>query len=163
MSNATAPSAIDTAHLRTAIQIANESVAAGNHPFGAVLADPDGTVVLSAQNSVVTERDVTCHAETNLVRLAMRRYDPDQLGSFTLYTSCEPCAMCAGAIYWSGIGRVVFALGETTLYELTGINPDNPTLAVPSRVVFGGGQRSTEVVGPALEDEAAVAHESFWR
>ncbi len=80
----------------------------------------------------------------------------------TLYSSAEPCAMCAGAIYWSGISRVVYALSEEHLLTLTGNHPENPTLSLPCREVFARGQRAVEVAGPMLEDEAAKAHEGFW-
>jgi len=70
--------------------------------------------------------------------------------------------MCAGAIYWCGIGRVVYALSEHKLLGLTGDHPENPTFALPCREVFARGQRSVEVAGPYLEDEAAVPHYGFW-
>src|SRR6478672_12994990 len=96
--------------LRQAIVVARQAREHGNHPFGALLADPDGNVLLSAENTVVTGTDATGHAETNLVRLASARYSTSELRGLTLYTSTEPCAMCSGAIYWSGIGTVVYAL-----------------------------------------------------
>ena len=151
---------LDETLLRRAIAISISSVAHGNHPFGALLAD-GSEVVLEAENTVTTTGDVTAHAETNLVRLA-GRFSLLQLRSFTLYTSCEPCAMCAGAIYWAGIGRVVYALSEHDLLPLTGDHPDNPTLSLPSREVFARGQRTVAVAGPALEDEAREPHIGFW-
>jgi tRNA(Arg) A34 adenosine deaminase TadA len=152
----------DLDHLRRAIAVSHAARAAGNHPFGSVLVGPDGDIVLEAENTVVTERDVTGHAETNLVREAFRTIDPDVLGAHTLYTSCEPCAMCSGAIYWAGVGRVVFALSESGLRELTGDHPANPTLAHPCRLVFAAGSRTIDVSGPHLADEAAEAHRGFW-
>ena len=97
------------------------------------------------------------------VRLASSKFNPVQLRDATLYSSAEPCAMCAGAIYWSGISRVVYALSEERLLSLTGNHPENPTLSLPCREVFARGQREIEVAGPMLEDEAAVPHEDFWR
>jgi tRNA(Arg) A34 adenosine deaminase TadA len=70
--------------------------------------------------------------------------------------------MCAGAIYWAGIGRVVFGLSERSLKTITGDHTENPTLDLPCRMVFAAGQRPTEVAGPLLEDEAAALHEDFW-
>jgi len=148
--------------LRRAIEVAKSARAHGNHPFGAVLIAPDGAIALEAENSVTTESDVTNHAETNLVRKASRTIPRDQLQAYTLVTSCEPCAMCSGAIYWSGIGTVVYGLSETGLRELTGDHPDNPTLQHPCRLVFADGGRDITVFGPLLEDEAAVPHEGFW-
>jgi tRNA(Arg) A34 adenosine deaminase TadA len=151
----------DRTHLRRAIAVAKRAVEHGNHPFGAVLADAAGAVVLEAENTVVTGRDVTGHAETNLVRLTGHLSLAELAGS-TLVTSCEPCAMCAGAIYWAGIGRVVFGLAESGLLAITGANPANPTLSVPCRTVFAGGQRPVTVVGPLLADEAREPHLTFW-
>ncbi|GAA3283751.1 nucleoside deaminase [Paenarthrobacter aurescens] len=149
--------------LRRAIAVSNEARNNGNHPFGAILVNSDGEIVLEAENTVITENDVTNHAETNLVRLASRSIPHDQLPSHTLYTSCEPCAMCAGAIYWAGIGRVVYGLAETGLLEITGSgHPENPTLTHPCRLVFAAGGRPTEVTGPLLEEEAARPHAGFW-
>lgn len=148
--------------LRRAVEISVSAVEHGNHPFGSLLTDASGAIVLEAENTVTTGRDVTGHAETNLVRLASGMFTSDQLRSFTLYTSCEPCAMCSGAIYWAGIGRVVYALSEEGLLGLTGSHPENPTLNLPCRVVFAAGQGTVEVSGPQLEDEAAVPHRGFW-
>lgn len=154
---------IDQVHLRSAIEIARQSRAHGNHPFGALLADANGEVLLTTENTVVTERDCTGHAETNLMRRASREFDRDLLAGCTLYSSTEPCAMCAGAIYWGNVGRVVYALGEAQLLAITGDNPENLTLSLPCREVFARGQRRIEVVGPALEEEAKKVHEGFWR
>ena len=153
-----------TTHLRAAIAVAQRARSKGNHPFGAILVDKNGQVLLEAENTVNTEHDCTGHAETNLVRLASRRYERDVLERCTLYTSTEPCAMCSGAIHWSGIGRVVFALGEEGLYAMTrnGENPDNETMTLPCREVFARCVRPVTVVGPLIEDEARLVHEGFW-
>jgi tRNA(Arg) A34 adenosine deaminase TadA len=70
--------------------------------------------------------------------------------------------MCAGAIYWSGIGRVVYGLAETELIAITGNDAANPTLALPCREVFARGQRQVIVLGPLLTDEARAVHDGFW-
>jgi len=155
----------DERHLRHAIALAGEARASGNHPFGALLVDGRDEVLTLARNSVVTDADPTGHAETNLVRQAgaLAAGQGLDLASCTLYTSTEPCAMCAGAIYWSGIGRVVYALAEVDLLAITGSgHPDNPTLALPCRQVFACGSHPVVVDGPALEDEAHLVHEGFW-
>lgn len=101
---------------------------------------------------------MTNHAEMNLVKLAAQDHDPAFLADCTLYSSTEPCAMCSGAIYWSGIGSVVFACSETRLGEIAGIG-----LNVPSRAVLQTGARIVTVVGPTdLEEEAAKVHMEFW-
>ena len=149
--------------LLQAIAIAREARVHGNHPFGALLADQDGRVLLSAENTVVTDSDATGHAETNLVRRATGAYSAAELAAMTMYSSTEPCAMCAGAIYWSGIGAVVYALAETALYELTGEDPENPTLLLPCRTVFAAGRRSITVAGPFELDAARDVHAGFWK
>jgi tRNA(Arg) A34 adenosine deaminase TadA len=148
--------------MRRAIRLARQAREHGNHPFGALLADENATVLLEAENIVVTESDCTGHAESVLVRTACRTLDEGTLAIATLYTSTEPCAMCAGAIYWAGISRVVFGLRESELRALTGANPENPTLALGCREVFARGQRPIEVIGPVLEDEARSVHDGFW-
>ena len=151
-------------HLRSAITVAQRARARGNHPFGAILVDENNQVLLAAENTVNTDHDCTGHAETNLVRMASRRYERDVLERCTLYTSTEPCAMCAGAIHWSGIGRVVFALSEEGLYAMTnaGAHPDNETMSLPCREVFARCVRPVEVIGPMIEEEARRVHVGFW-
>lgn len=153
----------DLQQLRAAIQIAARARAHGNHPFGALLTDAKGNVLLEAENSVVTGRDCTGHAETNLMRLASARFEPEFLATCTLYSSCEPCAMCSGAIYWGNVGRVVYALSEENLYRMTGAHPENPTLKMPCRELFAHGQRAILVEGPVIQEEGALVHQGFWK
>lgn len=152
----------DLIHLRRAIQVASNARSHGNHPFGAVLVDGDGDVVAEAENTVLTDKDPTGHAETNLVRLAGSLVAPEQTAATTLYSSCEPCAMCAGAIFWAGIGRVVFALSNDALIDMLDPGGDGPALGLSTAAVLASGNRSIEVEGPALEDEAALPHADFW-
>src|ERR1700741_3557189 len=106
--------------------------------------------------------DGTAHAERLLATGACRALPADVLARCTMYSSAEPCAMCAGAIYWAGIGRLVYGLSERRLKTITGDHAENPTLDLPCRVVFASGQRAVEVIGPLLEDEAAAVHEGAW-
>jgi tRNA(Arg) A34 adenosine deaminase TadA len=152
----------DLQHLLTAIHIAQNARKNGNHPFGAILVDENNRVVLEAENTVITDHDVTGHAETNLVRLATRMFSAEELARCTLYTSTEPCAMCAGAIHWSHIGRVVYALSEDSLYAMVGPSPEH--LLLPCREVFDHSKQPVEVTGPCaeLETEARAVHAGFW-
>ncbi len=143
-------------YLREAIALSKSAVEHGNEPFGALLAR-DGEVILRAENSVFTGRDMTNHAEMNLIKLAAKHYDTAFLASCTVYTSTEPCAMCSGAIYWSGVGRMIFACSEVRLGEIAGIG-----LNVPSRAILQTGARVVTVLGPDLEEEAAEVHRDFW-
>lgn len=152
----------DEGFLRRAIEVAAAARGRGNHPFGAILVGPGRKLLLEAENTVTTGRDATGHAERNLMTLASQRFDRALLAQATMYTSTEPCAMCAGSVYWVGVRRVVFGLSEKALLAMTGAHPENPTFDLPCRIVFAGGQVRTEVVGPLLEDEAAAVHEGFW-
>jgi tRNA(Arg) A34 adenosine deaminase TadA len=154
----------DEALLRRAFDVAKRSRAAGDHPFGSVLADDTGRLLMKQGNGYSSEGgDRTAHAERLLASRAARTYDVKFLAHCTLYTSAEPCAMCAGAIYWAGIGRVVYGQTERALKEQTGAHEENPTLDLPCEIVFAAGQRTTEVVGPLLEAEAADLQTDFWR
>lgn len=141
--------------LRSAIALAARARERGDQPHGALLADETGRILLEAENTQVTERDFTGHAETNLLRLAARRLDPATLATCTLYASTEPCPMCAGAIQMSAVGRVVYALGAERLLARAGIpNPRRPSC----REVLERSGRPVEVLGPALENEALANH-----
>jgi tRNA(Arg) A34 adenosine deaminase TadA len=124
------------------------------------LVGPDG-VILMRQGNLDTVR----HAETELARRAFAAYGPEFLWGCTLVTTFEPCAMCAGTIYWANIGRVVYGVEETALLALTGDAAQNPTMHLPSRTVLGAGQKQIEVYGPfpELEAELVAPHRDFWR
>jgi tRNA(Arg) A34 adenosine deaminase TadA len=153
---------IDPALLRRAFAVATRARVIGNHPFGALLAGPDGNVLMEQENAYLPNRDMTGHAERVLMTRACTSYDPKFLANCTIYSSAEPCAMCAGAIYWAGIGRLVYGMSERDLKAITGAHAENPTLDLPCRTVFAAGQRAVEVVGPMLEDEARALHDGVW-
>jgi Cytosine/adenosine deaminases len=150
--------------LRRCIEVSVRAKASGNHPFGALLADSLGNVLLEQGNIEVTGGVCTGHAEASLAAEASRRYAKERLRACTLYTTAEPCAMCAGAIYWSGIGRVVYGICERRLAELTGDDERNPTLDLPCRTVFEAGRRPVEVLGPfpEVEAETVAVHAGYW-
>jgi tRNA(Arg) A34 adenosine deaminase TadA len=151
------------AFLRRAFAVAARARAHGNHPFGAILVDAAGAVLFEVENGFMPEHDGTAHAERLLATQACKAHDASFLAQCTLYASAEPCAMCSGAIYWAGIGRVVFGLTERRLKSMTGNHAENPTMDLPCRTVFAAGQRPVEVVGPLLEDEAAALHADAWK
>jgi tRNA(adenine34) deaminase len=142
----------DLGHLRTAITASRQAREKGNGPCGAVLVSAQGHVLLTGENTEVQDKDCTAHAETNLVRQASRRFDRDALREATIYASGEPCPMCAGAIYNSSIGRLVFALGQPRMYEIAG---GTGGLHLRASEVLAHGAPRVTVEGPALEDEAA--------
>ncbi len=147
------------AHLRAANDVAREAAAHGHHPFGAVLVGPDGLILMRQGNL-----DVVRHAETELARRAAAAYSPAYLWRCTLATTFEPCAMCAGTLYWANIGTLVYGAEETTLAALTGPSQENPTMALPSRAVLGSGQKAIAVHGPFPEiaGELIASHRDFW-
>jgi tRNA(Arg) A34 adenosine deaminase TadA len=143
--------------VRQAVALAAQARREGNHPFGALLV-LDGDVVLTAMNSVDTDRDPTAHAETNLVAKAIRELPPDHIRRAVLYTSCEPCAMCAGKMYWAGIRTVVFGLSSKELAVLAGAD-----FLIPCQELFARAIEPVVVIGPLLEDEARSVHVGYWR
>ena len=148
-------------HLRHANRIARCALAAGRHPFGALLVAADHETVLLEQGNV----DAVNHAEAVLAREAVRRFSAEALWHCTLYTTVEPCCMCAGTQYWAHIGRLVYGMSERALLALTGEHAENPTLDLPCRDVFAHGQKRIAVIGPVPEVEAEIAalHADFWR
>jgi tRNA(Arg) A34 adenosine deaminase TadA len=142
--------------LRAAIRLADAAVTKGNQPFGSVLVRA-GEIILEAENTIHTGGDLTNHAEMNLVRIAAQKYSPEFLHECSIYASTEPCAMCAGAIYWSGIGKVIYACSSGRLYDLAG-----PGLMMNCREIMAKGSRKVDVIGPLLEEEAVQSHLHYW-
>src|SRR5690242_12593081 len=133
---------------KQAIELARQARAAGNHPFGALLV-LDGKVVLTARNTVATDADPTAHAETNLIAAATRQLSADQIRRSVLYTSCEPCVMCVGKLYWAGIRSVVYALSAEELAALAGRR-----FLVPCRELLARAAEPVRIVGPLPLAEA---------
>jgi len=136
----------DERFLRRAVELAAAGRAAGDAPFGSLLVGPDGAVLAEDHNTVLSDGDISAHPELKLARWAARELDPATAAGTTLYTSCQPCGMCAGAIDRSGLGRVVFALSNEQLEDLK-----------PS-----GGFPRVRQDGPALFDEARAAVEGYY-
>ena len=145
---------LDLQHVRACFALARSAQQRGDTPFGARLVGPGGEVLLEASNATVSTRDATAHAEIMLVRTGSARYSAAELGQMTLYSSAEPCAMCAGAIAWSGIGRVIFGLSAERVRELAQPAPHAPTVA--GRLVLASAAGAPSVSGPVLEAEAAA-------
>lgn len=151
----------DEDYLRLTFEIALQARLAGNHPFGAILAGPDGAVLMQAGNARGDAGDRTGHAERVLMTRASLAYSADFMARCTMYASAEPCAMCAGSAYWAGVGRVVYGLSEHDLGQLIGPHPENLTMDMPCRIVLGAGQRAVQVTGPLLEAESRAVHAGF--
>lgn len=139
--------------MREVFAIARRARARGNRPFGALLIAGNGAVLAAAENSQISDEQVLAHAEMNLLHRAVRDFTPDVLAASTLYTSAEPCAMCAGAIFWSGVSRLVFGLSGDRLHELSGYSPH--MLVASARDILTRAGRQVEIIGPVFESEAA--------
>lgn len=130
--------------LRRAIALAVEARESGNPPFGSLLAGPEG-VLVEERNTTRTDNDISMHPELKVARWAAANLDADTAAKTTMYTSCEPCAMCAGALARSGVGNVVFALSAAQYGELTAF----------------GGFPAVPTDGPHLFDEAKAPIEGY--
>jgi tRNA(Arg) A34 adenosine deaminase TadA len=125
----------DEVFLRKAFDVARRARDQGQHPFGAILVDAKGTVLMEQGNAFLQEgHDMTAHAERMIATRASKAWRPPFLAGCTLYSTAEPCAMCAGAIYWAGIGRVVYGQAEHDLKTAAGLDPENPTMSLPCRL-----------------------------
>jgi tRNA(adenine34) deaminase len=166
----------DGAYLRQAIgwaRVARERLAVhhraelahrvGNRPFGAVVIADDGRVLAEAWCNTGETGDCTGHAETNAVRQLSPVVDRETLARATLYSSAEPCVMCAGAIFWSNIGRVVFGIDAVSLRVFRGERAEQRDAELSCRDVFAASPHPIECIGPALRDEASEPHRGFWK
>ncbi|AKK24848.1 nucleoside deaminase [Pandoraea oxalativorans] len=147
-------------HLARSNEVARRAVSLGHHPFGAVLVGPDQETVLLEQCNI----DTVNHAEATLARVAATNFTAEFLWGCTLYTTVEPCCMCAATAYWANIGRIVFGMTEASLLEQTGAHAENPTMNLPCRHVFACGQKAVQVIGPvsAIAEQAAAVQREFW-
>ena len=139
----------DELYLRRTIKLALEARSAGNMPDASLLVGPDGQILAEEYNTVVTERDICAHPELKLAQWAARELEADVARATTLYTNCEPCTMCAGAIARSGLGRVVFALSLEQWEQIK----------APGAISPDATQVQTE--GPALFDEARIPFDGW--
>ena len=167
MPNALPPAAVlsdaDGRYLRQAIAWSRIARERGNRPFGAVVVSAAGEVLVEAWCNTTETGDCTGHAETTAVRQLSPRADRTVLAQATLYSSAEPCVMCAGAIFWSGIGRVVFGIDAVRLRVFRGDHADQRDAELSCRNVFDASGHTIECIGPALIEEASVPHEGFWK
>ncbi|MBV7539773.1 nucleoside deaminase [Acidovorax sp. sic0104] len=155
--------ATDGIYLRKAIAWSCTARARGNRPFGAVVISEDGDLLAEAYCNASETGDCTGHAETNAVRQLSPRFAREMLARATLYSSAEPCVMCAGAIFWSGIGRVVFGIDALRLRGFRGERPEQRDAEISCRDVFAASPHPIECIGPALIDEASAPHVGFWK
>ena len=150
--------------LKRVLEICKEAKEKGNHPFGCLLADKGGNILMEQGNEEVSlNGDCTAHAEALLMRKASQIYTKEEMKEFTLYNCADSCAMCTGAMYWGNLGRHIYIARESELKKYTGDDIRNPTLNLPSRVVMASGQKNFETLGPfiELEDEFFKLHKDL--
>ena len=146
--------------MQEAIGMAKISKAKGNLPYGCILVDNQGNIVLKGENTINTDHDMLAHAEINLLREASKIYSHADLNSFTIYTSDEPCPMCASAIYWTGVGKLVYGLSKTEYYNIVGRIDSNWVFEMSAKEVLSKGSRHVDVIGPVLENKVSKLHKN---
>ncbi len=146
----------DEDFMRLAFDLARAAAKHGNQPYGALVVK-GGEIIVQAESTKIITNDCSRHAELTVASRAAMFLSKEDMQACTLYTSTEPCAMCAGAIYWSGIGRLVYGCPNEDLNQILGAN-----LNISSREILSKGIRKVEVVGPILPDEAVEIHKSYW-
>ena len=153
----------DARYLRQAIALSRTARAHGNRPFGALIVAADGRVLQEAWNRNFETGDCTAHAETQAVRLASPTHSREVLEGATLYSSGEPCVMCAGAIFWSNIRRVVFGIDAERLRAFRGERQEQRDAELSCRDVFEASPHAIECIGPALIEESSAPHRGAWK
>jgi tRNA(Arg) A34 adenosine deaminase TadA len=145
----------DERFLRMAIDLARQARQGGADPFGAVLV-LDGVVMHQACDRSVECSDPTFHAELGLISEYCRVQQIFSLEGYTLYSSVEPCAMCAGAIHWARISRVVYSVSQAMLQRISGGRPK-----VGCESIINSGRRQIEIVGPLLPEEGMAVFDDY--
>ncbi|WP_457424020.1 nucleoside deaminase [Roseateles sp. P5_E7] len=153
----------DALYLRHAIKLSAQAGERGNRPFGAVIVAGSGAVLGEARNDNAETGDCTGHAEVNALRVVAQTHPRGAFGGATMYASGEPCVMCAGAIFWSGIRRVVFGIDAVSLRGFRALQAGADDLEMSCRDVFKTSSHPFEVLGPALAAEATAPHNAFWQ
>jgi len=154
----------DGLYLRQAIELSQTARTRGNRPFGALIVAKDGATVLGqGWNSNSETGDCTAHAEVQAIRDACKRHDRDAMAEATIYSSGEPCVMCAGAIFWANLRRVVYGIDDQRLRVFRGERLDQRDVALSCREVFQAAPFPVECIGPSLIDEARTPHVGAWK
>ncbi len=140
--------------LHKAFEVAQRSIDKGNLPFGCILIGPDHEILLEGENTVVTANDAIGHCEINLVHQLSGKFELDFLQRCTVYATTEPCPMCAGAIFWSGIGKIVYALGKESFHHIARTQDPAHVLDMKAAELLQRGGRPVTILGPVMEEEA---------
>lgn len=148
-------------HLRHAIRLSEAARRNGNMPFGALLIGADGAVLAATENTIVSDRDLTAHAEMNALRTACGICSAEQIAAATMVASGEPCPMCSGAIIRLGIRRVLFGIRASVAAPYLPASSGAMAGSVSCRDILRLAPAGIEVFGPLLEDEAKQPFEAY--
>lgn len=146
----------DELFMRRAIELSRLAVEHGNEPFGAVLVK-DGEIIAENENQIYTRHDPTFHGEAGLLREFCARAAITDLHDYTLYSSCEPCFMCSGAMVWTKLGRLVYAASNIDLEEILGKRGSRC-----SEIVFENSSWRPEVTSGILREESIEVLKSYF-
>ena len=138
----------DNFFMEKAIELSVKAVEHGNEPFGAVLVK-DNEIVFTNENQIYTRHDPTFHAEMGLIRRFCEETGITDLSEYTLYSSCEPCYMCCGAMVWTRLGRLVYGASDIELCEILGVQGSEC-----SKIVFENSGVDIEVVSGVLREKS---------
>lgn len=142
--------------MKRAIELSKMAVIHGNEPFGAVLVKDD-EIVFENENQIYTRNDYTFHAEMGLIRRFVEETGISDLSEYTLYSSCEPCYMCSGAMVWAKLGRLVYAASDIELCEILGSKGSEC-----SKIVFENSHIKPSVISGVLKEESLVVLRDYF-
>ena len=148
----------DKYYIEKAIELAYKAKKSGDNPFGSILVDEKGNILMEDQNTQITENDITGHPELKIARRAAKEYDKEFLQKCTMYNSAEPCTMCTGAIYWSGIGRIVFGISKVRLNEMK--TDGEGSIKYSIHELLANSDKKFDIVGPMenMKEEVENPH-----
>ena len=146
----------DEVFMRKAIELSMLAVEHGNEPFGAVLVK-DNEMVFTNENQIYTRHDPTFHGEAGLIREFCAQTGITDLQEYTMYSSCEPCFMCSGAMVWVKLGRLVYAASNMELEKILGNEGCNC-----SKMVFDNSFWHPQVTAGVLREESLVILKAYF-
>ena len=138
----------DEDFMKIAIELSKKAVEHGNEPFGAVLVK-DGEIVYTNENQIYSATDPTFHAEAGLIRRFCAETHITDLSEYTLYSSCEPCFMCSGALVWVKLGRLVYGASNNDLCDIL-----NDPKCECSSMVFSNSPFAPKVTAGVMREES---------
>lgn len=148
----------DKYYIKKAIELAYKAKENGDNPFGSILVDEKGEIIMGDKNTVVSDNDITAHPELKIAKRASTKYDKDFLSKCSMYNSAEPCTMCTGAIYRSGIGRIVFGISKKRLHEIK--KDEEGSIKYSIHELLANSDKDIKVIGPMddMKEEVEQPH-----